>query len=83
MYNTIAVKDQTPVHQVLNHYGGEFSMGKFRCLSCKSEFELDEKESLMRCPRCGSRFMEVLDGTNRKRGKSWSSKSFSVGKSAE
>ncbi len=58
-------------------------MGKFRCLSCKSEFELDEKESLMRCPRCGSRFMEVLDGTNRKRGKSWSSKSFSVGKSAE
>lgn len=55
-------------------------MGKFRCLSCKSEFELEEKAAAMRCPRCGSRFLEVLDAPGRKRGKSWSSKSFSVGK---
>ncbi len=58
-------------------------MGKFRCLSCKSEFELDEKASTMRCERCGSRFVEVIDAENRKRGKSWSAKSFSVGKSAK
>ena len=58
-------------------------MGKFRCLSCKSEFELDEKNSTMRCQRCGSRFLEVIDAENRKRGKSWSAKSFSVRKSTK
>ena len=58
-------------------------MGKFRCLSCKSEFELEEKAAAMRCPRCGSRFVEVLDAANRKRGKSWSAKPFSVGKSGK
>ncbi|PKL01964.1 MAG: hydrogenase expression protein HypA/HybF [Synergistetes bacterium HGW-Synergistetes-2] len=58
-------------------------MGKFRCLSCKSEFELDEKTSSMRCQRCGSRFLEVIEAENRKRGKSWSAKSFSVGKSTK
>ena len=56
-------------------------MGKFRCLVCKSEFELDEKASTMRCDRCGSRFVEVVEAEGRKRGKSWSAKSFSVGKS--
>ena len=56
-------------------------MGKFRCLSCKSEFELEAKAAVMKCPRCGSRFVEVLDAPDRKRGKSWSAKSFSVGKS--
>jgi len=58
-------------------------MGKFRCLSCKSEFELEEKAAAMRCPRCGSRFLEVLDAPGRKRGKSWSAKSISVGKTGE
>lgn len=58
-------------------------MGKFRCLSCKSEFELDEKVSTMRCCQCGNRFLEVIDAENRKRGKSWSAKSFSVGKSTK
>ncbi len=53
-------------------------MGKYRCLSCKKEFELDEKAATIRCPACGSRFVEVLDAPNRKRGKSWSAKTFSV-----
>ena len=46
-------------------------MGKFRCLSCKSEFDLEEKAAAMRCPRCGSRFVEVIDAANWKRGMSW------------
>lgn len=56
-------------------------MGKFRCLSCRNEFELEENAPAMRCSRCGSRFVEVIEAENRKRGKSWSAKSFSVGKS--
>ncbi|MDI9370597.1 MAG: hydrogenase maturation nickel metallochaperone HypA [Synergistaceae bacterium] len=57
-------------------------MGKYRCLSCKSEFELDDRAPIMRCERCGCRFVEVVEAENRKRGKSWSAKSFSVGKSS-
>ena len=57
-------------------------MGRYRCLSCKSEFGLDDNASPSRCERCGCRFVEVLEAENRKRGKSWSAKSFSVGKSS-
>lgn len=53
-------------------------MGKFRCISCKHEFDLEGKAPTMRCPSCGSRFLEVVDAPNRKRGKSWSAKTFSV-----
>ena len=46
------------------------------------EIGLDNNGATIRCERCGCRFVEVLEAENRKRGKSWSAKSFSVGKSS-
>lgn len=52
-------------------------MRRFRCISCKYEFEVEDKETPYKCPKCYSRFIELLSGPVLK-GKSWSSKSFSV-----
>lgn len=52
-------------------------MLKFRCLNCSHEFELEEKPSTLRCPKCLSRFVQLLEGKPLK-GKSWGAKSFSV-----
>lgn len=53
-------------------------MRKFRCITCKHEFENDEKKpSALKCPKCLSRFVELIDGAVLK-GKAWGSKSFSV-----
>ena len=53
-------------------------MGKFRCLKCGFEFEMDTNEKTKNCPECRSRYLEYLIGDPLKRGKSWSAKSFSV-----
>jgi Zn finger protein HypA/HybF involved in hydrogenase expression len=52
-------------------------MRRYRCLECKHEFEAEEKEQVYKCPKCLNRFVQLLEGTPLK-GKSWSSKSFSV-----
>jgi len=52
-------------------------VAKFRCIECKAEIELDSDESTKRCPKCFSRYLELVSGQI-KRGKSWSAKSFSV-----
>ncbi|WP_213700990.1 MULTISPECIES: hydrogenase expression protein HypA/HybF [Aminobacterium] len=54
-------------------------MAKFKCLECKKEFELETTEAVMKCVYCGSRYLSKLEGEPLKRGKSWNSKSFSVG----
>ena len=58
-------------------------MGKFRCLECKKEFELEDVAPVKKCPDCGSHFLEYMGGEPLKRGKSWSSKTFSVGGSVQ
>lgn len=55
-------------------------MAKFQCLECKKEFELGSTAPIMRCSYCGSRFLSKIEGEPLKRGKSWNSKSFSVGR---
>ena len=52
-------------------------MAKFRCIECKAELEVAADESTKRCPKCFSRYLELVSGEI-KRGKSWSAKSFSV-----
>ncbi|EFQ23250.1 hypothetical protein [Aminomonas paucivorans] len=52
-------------------------MRRFRCISCKHEFEVEDKETVVRCPQCLDRFVQLLEGTPVK-GKSWGSKSYSV-----
>lgn len=52
-------------------------MAKFRCIQCKTEFEAEANASTKRCPSCFGRYLELIAG-EMKRGKSWSSKSFSV-----
>ncbi|WP_024821810.1 MULTISPECIES: hydrogenase expression protein HypA/HybF [Aminobacterium] len=53
-------------------------MATFQCIECKKEFELEVKDIILRCPFCGSRYLSKIEG-ELKRGKSWNSKSFSVG----
>ena len=55
----------------------EIFMAKFRCIQCKKEFEADANDSTKRCPGCMGRYLELVSG-EMKRGKSWSSKSYSV-----
>ena len=50
---------------------------KFRCIECKKEFEADANSAAKHCPHCFGRYLELVSG-EMKRGKSWSSKSFSV-----
>jgi len=52
-------------------------MAKFRCIQCKKEFEANANDSTKRCPACMGRYLELVSG-EMKRGKSWSSKSYSV-----
>ncbi len=52
-------------------------MRKFRCLECKHEFETEAEESL-RCPKCLSHYLLLLEGKPLK-GKRWGSKSYSIG----
>ncbi|MDR1740505.1 MAG: hydrogenase expression protein HypA/HybF [Synergistaceae bacterium] len=52
-------------------------MAKFRCIECRTESEFDPSEATKRCPKCFSRYLELVSGEI-KRGKSWSAKSFSV-----
>ena len=52
-------------------------MAKFRCLQCKKEFEADADAPSKRCPECLGRYLELVSG-ELKRGKAWSSKSYSV-----
>ncbi len=52
-------------------------MQKYRCLNCSHEFELDDKPSSLKCPKCLSRYVQLLEGKPPKR-KSWGGKSFSV-----
>ena len=56
----------------------ENEMGKFRCLECGIEFEMNINEKTKNCPECYGRYLEYLVGSPLKRGKSWSAKSFSV-----
>lgn len=56
---------------------GERGMRKFRCLECKHEFETEAEESL-RCPKCLSHYLLLLEGKPLK-GKRWGSKSYSIG----
>ena len=53
-------------------------MGRFRCIECGIEFEMETTEKTKNCPECHSRYLEYLLGEPLKRGKSWSSKSYSV-----
>ena len=52
-------------------------MLKFRCLNCSHEFELEDKPSTLRCPKCLSRFVQLLEGNPLKE-KSWGAKTFGV-----
>jgi DNA-directed RNA polymerase subunit RPC12/RpoP len=52
-------------------------MAKFRCIECKAEVSLDANDPAKRCPKCFSRYLELVSGEI-KRGKSWSAKNFSV-----
>ena len=52
-------------------------MAKFCCIECKAEVELQADEPTKRCPKCFSRYLELVSGEI-KRGKSWSAKTFSV-----
>lgn len=53
------------------------SMRKYRCIVCKHEFEIADKEMAYKCPKCRERFIELMEGLPVK-GKSWGSKSYSV-----
>jgi DNA-directed RNA polymerase subunit RPC12/RpoP len=53
-------------------------MGRFRCLECGIEFEMDTNEKTKNCPECHGRYLEYIVGDPLKRGKSWSAKSFSL-----
>ena len=46
-------------------------------------FELEDVAPVKKCPDCGSHFLEFMGGEPLKRGKSWSSKTFSVGGSVQ
>jgi len=59
--------------------GRERMMRKFRCLTCKYEFELEEAPAVLKCPKCLNRFVELVSGEPLK-GKPWSSKTYSVKK---
>ena len=53
-------------------------MRTFRCLECKHEFqEADQKPQALKCPKCLSRFVQLVEGTPLKV-KQWGSKSYSV-----
>ena len=53
-------------------------MRTFRCLECKHEFqEEDQKPQARKCPKCLSRFVQLVEGAPLK-GKQWGSKSYSV-----
>ncbi|MBL3592825.1 MAG: hydrogenase expression protein HypA/HybF [Synergistaceae bacterium] len=52
-------------------------MRKFRCLSCKHEFEAAPNVVPAHCPKCFNRYVELIEGPAIK-GKSWGSKSYSV-----
>ncbi len=54
-------------------------MRKFRCLTCRHEFELEEAPAVLKCPKCLNRFVELVSGEPLK-GKPWSSKTYSVKK---
>jgi DNA-directed RNA polymerase subunit RPC12/RpoP len=55
-------------------------MGRFRCIECGFEFEIETNNKKKSCPDCYGRYLEFLVGEPLKRGKSWSAKSFSVKK---
>jgi len=50
---------------------------RFRCVSCKHEFQVEGKEQVTRCPKCFDKFLQLLEGDPIK-GKPWGSKSYSV-----
>lgn len=52
-------------------------MRRFQCINCKHEFEIEDKETYVRCPKCRDKFVQLLEGAMMK-GKSWGAKSFSV-----
>ncbi|MBO8153463.1 hydrogenase expression protein HypA/HybF [Thermovirga sp.] len=54
-------------------------MKKFKCLHCGHVFEVESISPGLKCPKCLNRFVELVEGEPIK-GKSWSSKSFSVPK---
>ncbi|WP_029165832.1 MULTISPECIES: hydrogenase expression protein HypA/HybF [Aminiphilus] len=53
-------------------------MRTFRCISCGHQFDVEDKKPTgLKCPKCLSRFVELVSGTPLK-GKQWGSKSYSV-----
>lgn len=54
-------------------------MRKYRCIHCKHEFEVENPEPGLKCPKCLNHYVELIEGEPVK-GKSWGSKSFSVPK---
>jgi len=65
------------VYNIVKGEMGGVIMRKFRCLVCKHEFEVEDVPPVMKCPKCHTRFVELIEGEPL-RGKPWSSKSFSV-----
>ena len=55
------------------------ALAKYRCLECKSEVELDDNTKSRNCPKCLSRFLELVVGKLKHR-QPWTNKTFRVSK---
>ncbi len=53
-------------------------MRKFKCLECGHIFELDKDEETLKCPKCYSHYLLLIEGSPLK-GKRWGSKTYSIG----